>query len=76
MAAALSALGDAAAAARLLGTAATVRAEARRAASVAEQRDIERARGRVVATLGDEAVDQLMAEGRGVAPADARVAPA
>ncbi len=76
MAAALSALGAAAAAARLLGTAATVRAEAQLAASVAEQRDIERARRRVVATLGDEAVDQLMAEGRGLAPADARVAPA
>jgi predicted ATPase/DNA-binding SARP family transcriptional activator len=71
MAAALSAQGDAAAAARLLGAAATVRADAELAASGAEQRDIARAHERAVAVLGAGEVDRLMAEGRALRPDEA-----
>jgi predicted ATPase/DNA-binding SARP family transcriptional activator len=71
---ALAALGDPAAAARALGAAATVRDEAQLVPAGGEQRDLDRARAAVAATLGPEALDRLVAEGRGVDPRDALAA--
>jgi predicted ATPase/DNA-binding SARP family transcriptional activator len=64
VAAALSARGEMAIAARLLGAAGAARARAEFAPSPVEQRDIDRARGRIEAAVGLEETRRLAADGQ------------
>ncbi|MET8320914.1 BTAD domain-containing putative transcriptional regulator [Micromonospora sp. NPDC005189] len=59
-------------AARLLGTAAAARVAAQAPAAPAERDDIDRVAGRVLAALGREHFDALVAEGAKLSPGEAR----
>ena len=74
VAAALSARGDVAVAPRLLGAAWAARERAELAPSPAEQRDIDRARGRIEAALGPDETRRLVAEGKALTVHAARAA--
>jgi predicted ATPase/DNA-binding SARP family transcriptional activator len=72
-AAALAALGEHEAAGRALGAAAAVR-DAARLVPGTERRDADRARAAVAGALGRDALDRLLADGRGADPRTALVA--
>jgi hypothetical protein len=68
----MAAVADPVVAARLLGAAATARDQHQAPAAPAEQDELDRATRRLVAVLGSERFDDLVAEGSKLSPAEAR----